>query len=871
MVNATLRDRVETEPPLPASSEVDHQNARATGKSTFANFAAAFMTIALTIVNLKTTLIKRIAPPDDLATLRLSASRFFASLLWLHVPVIALIAQSNGISISGVVAVMSLAAAAATLAAVLGGDKLWARLTIAAALTVAPALMVYAGQGPWQVDWHMYFFVVFGMLVAYVDWRPIAVAAAATMAHHALIDALFPSAVFPESGWGRVALHSGIVLVDIVVLFWIISKMRVLFERSNNALKEAGDALASANLLKSVVVNANDAVIISEIPLGADGRIDFSRRRVVYVNEALSTITGVPGAAVIGKPFDSLIPMLGDPAKFVALVEAAARHERAKFETIWRVPDGRELHVEGSFLGIYSVDGTFMNLVSVVRDVTERRLTADALLRTEFLENHNAALKNEIRERKMAEGRLTHAALHDELTGLPNRRLLRESLGSALARFRSGGYPAVLVCDIDRFQQVNGGLGQDVGDRLLIAIADRLGERLRDGDTLACFGGDKFSILVERTKNVEEVMAIANRVLSELAAPFQIDAREIYLTASIGVGLAESASESPDVVLQKAGLALQRAKLAGKACAELFTPDLLEATEHLLHLGNELRGALERAEMHAFYQPIVDLKSSAPVGFEALARWLRPGVGMIPPNDFIPLAEDTGIIVPLGRHILEEACSDLRCWIDAVPVARDLWVSVNVSPVQLREAGYAATVSEALVRNGLSGCQLHLEITETTVADLTLIGPILAGLRALGVHISIDDFGTGFSSLGYLDQLPIDSLKIDRSFVSGRGDGIANLKIIQTIVSLARELGLDVVAEGVETKAQADTLGFLTRWGQGYLFGRPMNADAALAYLQRSIETGAGDDGRIQEIRNLGNPVVCVRRARREVSLSKPG
>jgi diguanylate cyclase (GGDEF)-like protein/PAS domain S-box-containing protein len=765
----------------------------------------------------------------DLAAMRLYASRFFACLLWFHVPVVALVARSNGIPSFGVVLVMSIAAATGTIAALLGGDKLYARLTIAVAMTIAPALMVYAGSGPWQVDWHMYFFVVFGMLVAYFDWRPIAVAAVATALHYFFLNAIFPKAVLPEFSQARVELQGAIVFVDALVLFWIANKMRQLLTRSNVALQRSRVALARAELLQSAVVHANDAVIISEIPLKENGEIDFGRRHVVYANEAMAAITGIPVGDVMGKLFDSMLPIKRDFAQFTATLEAAVRHETAKVEMIWCVRDGRELEVEASFIAMDSTDGTCVNLVAVVTDLTERHQNARAAARAQLLERQNAVLETEIRERRIGEERLAYAGYHDELTHLPNRRLLRENLGRALAV--PGAHCAVLVCDIDHFKQVNGALGQAVGDDLLVAIARRLAAILRSGDTLARFGGDEFAILVEGA-TLDELVAIGKRTLSEIVVPFHIDGHEIYLTASIGVGLSENGGGGTEDALRKAGLAMHQAKVLGKARVEFFTPELLKASERHLQLETELRRALERSEMHAYYQPIVDLKSGSPVGFEALARWLKPKGGTIAPDDFIPLAEDTGIIVNLGRYILEVACRDLCLWTEALPQFAGLWVSVNVSPVQLREPDYIATVTEALVRYGLAGNRLHLEITETTIADLKLVEPILARLRDLGIHISIDDFGTGYSSLRYLDQLPIDSLKIDRSFVSGRGEGIANLKITQTIVSLARELGLEVVAEGVETESQAQTLRFLTRFGQGYFFGRPVDAAASLAYLK---------------------------------------
>jgi len=775
----------------------------------------------------------------DLEALRLHASRFFACLLWLHIPVVAVIAATNGISIWYVAAVMGLVAITGTAAASFGGGKLGTRLLMAAALTAAPVMMVYTGRGFWQTDWHIYFFVVLGMLVAYVDWRPVAVAALIAAGHHVLFNnALFPASVIYQSNFLSVVGYAGIVLVDSLVLFWIVREMHELFDTSSLALQKANAALASGEHLKSVVVHANDAIVISEVPRARNGTVDFSRRRVVYVNEAFSSITGIPAADIIGNRLDAMIALKMDAAKLAATLDAAARHGVAKVDMICCLPGGRELYVEGSFVGTDSEDGTMLELSAILHDVTDLRRAVDATLRSEFVEKHNAALQEEIRVRKLAEERLAHTAYHDDLTDLPNRRLLRERLGRAIALGTNGRGPAILLCDFDRFKQVNDGLGHIIGDRVLVAIAKRLRGMLRDTDTLARVGGDEFTILIDQPASVEEVQAVAERTLAELAVPFHITGNDIYLTASIGIGIGESASDSPDDVLCKADLAVHRAKSRGKARYELFTPDLLKTNEHLLQRETKLRLALERSEIYVFYQPIIDLRSGRPAGFEALARWLRPDVGMIPPNDFIPLAEDTGLIIPLGRHILEQSCRELRRWIDALPQFADLWISVNVSPVQLREANYLSTVTEAIAQNGLAGRHLHLELTETTIAgDLKFVGPILSGLRDLGVHISIDDFGTGYSSLRYLDQLPIDSVKIDRSFVSGRGDGMANLKITQTIVGLARELGLDVVAEGIETEVQAKALRFLIRYGQGYLFARPMNSDAAFAYLKTAINS----------------------------------
>ena len=681
----------------------------------------------------------------------------------------------------------------------------------------------------------MYFFVVFGMLVAFVDWRPIAVSALLTAVHHLILSALYPAAVFPASDLARVGLHVTIVLADAIVLFWIVRQMKVLFKHSLVSLRTAREALDDAELLRSVVLNVNDAVIVIESRRDQKGGL-AAHRRVIYANEAFARMTKYAAADVIGGSLEILRGERTDTAAIVACYEAVMQTGSGSLTSVWYGRDGHEIEIEASMVGIESAEPEVLRTFAVVRDVTETRHVREALLRAKIAEETNSTLVREIGDRQRAEKRLAFTAYHDDLTGLPNRVHFRECVNEALAACAGAtSEPAVFFVDLDRFKLVNDGLGHHSGDRLLFAVAERLKACLRENDTLARLGGDEFAVLISSPTDVQELDAIALRMLASFAAPFEVAGAELFASASIGIAHGRcSQHENADDMIRNADLAMYRAKTLGRGRHEHFVPALLENSTRLLQLDTQLRRALERSEITAFFQPIVKLSNRRLCGFEALARWRHPVVGLIEPGEFIALAEATGLIVELGQFVLEEACVQLRRWLDTYPNYPDLWVSVNVSPLQLRDPGYLESVSRTLERHAFPPQHLHLEITESTiVSDFEKIAPLLTEIRKSGVRISVDDFGTGFSSLQYLDQLPVDTLKIDRSFVSGRGEGIANLKIVRTIVNLARELELELVSEGIETEAQADMLRTLTRgYGQGYLYSRPLDASEATIFFE---------------------------------------
>jgi diguanylate cyclase (GGDEF)-like protein/PAS domain S-box-containing protein len=442
----------------------------------------------------------------------------------------------------------------------------------------------------------------------------------------------------------------------------------------------------------------------------------------------------------------------------------------------------------------------------------------------------------DITDRKRAEEQLLHDALHDGLTGLPNRALFTDRLNLAIARAkRRDDYGfTVLFLDLDRFKTINDSLGHLVGDQLLIGIARRLESCLRTGDTVARLGGDEFTILLDDIgEDPGDVIHLTERIKKELGRPFNLGGHEVFTSVSIGIAPSTTGYERPDDVLRDADTAMYRAKSLGKARHVVFDGEMHARAVNLLQLETDLRRAIERHEFLVYYQPIITLATGQLYGFEALVRWRHPKHGLISPADFIPIAEETGMIVNIGQWVLAEACRQLCAWQKRFPSSAPFSMSVNLSARQFAQPDLIGQVRQVLQETGLDAKYLKLEITESAVMDNSEQAiETLKQLRALGVELSIDDFGTGYSSLSYLHRFPISMLKIDRSFVNQMTEQNENTELVRTIVMLAGNLGMDVVAEGIETETQLSQLQALDcKRGQGYYFARPMDAATAQNFL----------------------------------------
>jgi diguanylate cyclase (GGDEF)-like protein/PAS domain S-box-containing protein len=550
----------------------------------------------------------------------------------------------------------------------------------------------------------------------------------------------------------------------------------------------------------------------AEYRMLAEHSTDFLSRHTVdgtflYASPVSRAMLGWDSDAMIGRTPKQLGM---DHPEDMEIIErnwvGALREERSRTAAYRaRRRDGSIVWLETTFGAVRGPAGEALEMVCVSRDISER---------------------------KSAELELAHRALHDGLTGLPNRTLFLDRLGQALrrARRRERGV-AVVFLDLDRFKVVNDSLGHKAGDRLLVDVAMRLSSALRPSDTLARFGGDELTLLCEDITDAENARVIAQRLLDTFVEPFIVQDGEAFLQASIGIALSRDGFETPEDLIRDADAAMYRAKDRGQGI-ELFDEAMRQDVRDRLALEAALRRGIGRDELRLHCQPLVSLADARIEGFEALVRWEHPERGLVPPGSFIPLAEETGLIVPIGAWVLREACATLRRIIDETGLA-SLQVSVNVSPRQLQQPDFVAQVRAALEDNGLEPSCLVVEITESAIME-TGAAAILRALKDLGVRLAMDDFGTGYSSLAHLRRFPLDVIKVDRSFVAGLGDGQGS-SIAGAIVSLAHALGLRTVAEGIEDDEQRRAVMALgCDVGQGFLFARPMPVDDLTRLLAAS-------------------------------------
>jgi len=491
--------------------------------------------------------------------------------------------------------------------------------------------------------------------------------------------------------------------------------------------------------------------------------------------------------------------------------------------------DGRSSHFENEHR-IRHKDGTYRWVLA--RGIAERD--------PEGKPYRIAGSLTDIEQRKTVEEQLAQEALYDSLTNLPNRAFLNDLLNRSFRRTkRRKDYAfAVLFVDLDRFKVVNDSLGHAAGDKLLIEVARRLKECLRPGDVVARLGGDEFLVLLDDIKDSSDTTRVAERILTALQEPIDLAGREVFTTASIGIAVSEERLDGPEHLIRHADSAMYRAKARGKARYEIFDVAMHERAVSLLQLETDIRAAVHKKQFLLVYLPVVNMTTERITGFEALVRWDHPERGLVSPASFVPLAEETGLIIPLGRWIMEEACRQMAEWVDRYPKLTDLTVSVNLAAKQLRQPDIVAQVKSAVEESGLAPSRFKLEITETVLMDDPESNlEIVSELRDWGVLVQVDDFGTGSSSLAYLNRFRVDTLKIDRSFISQVGVPGEKSAVVQAMITLANQLGIRVIAEGVETPQQSERLvGFKCEQAQGYLFSQPLNAQEADELLAAEVK-----------------------------------
>jgi diguanylate cyclase (GGDEF)-like protein/PAS domain S-box-containing protein len=539
---------------------------------------------------------------------------------------------------------------------------------------------------------------------------------------------------------------------------------------------------------------------------------------VTFVKAAASHMTGWSTQELLGRPMHNLLhhtkpdgtPYPSAECPIYAAFTTGTTHSRDD-EVFWR-KDGTSFPVEYTSTPIFE-DGEIVGAVVTFSDITER---------------------------KVLEEQLHHQAFHDPLTGLPNRALFMDRLEHALSRAnRRGSKVAVLFTDLDNFKVINDSLGHKVGDQLLVAVAERLKDCVRSDDTAARLGGDEFTILVEDVTGVGEVVQIAERIAEILQPPFALEEQEVFATVSIGIALNSTAQEQPADLLRHADLAMYRAKHRGKARYEVFEPSMDAKAIERLMLETGLRKALIRQQFRVYYQPIVALDNDKVAGVEALVRWEHPQRGLLLPEEFLSVAEDTGLIIQIGQWVLREACKQARIWQERYPGTPPLTISVNLST---REFFHPKLVAEVLDESEIDPASLQLEITEGAMASNGTYSTdrTLRKLKRMGVQLAIDDFGLGYSSLSYLKRFPVDFLKVDRSFIAGLGqdtDGASkDAEIVRAMIDLTHALGLKVIAEGVETSEQLARLrNMKCDLAQGNYFSEPLPSEALAVILDEDF------------------------------------
>ena len=586
-------------------------------------------------------------------------------------------------------------------------------------------------------------------------------------------------------------------------------------------------------LLESVAVHARDSIIITEAePVSLPGP------RILYCNAAFTRETGYLPEEVIGQTPRILQGPDTDPVTRAELRYALENWQPIEVELVNYRKDGSTFWVELSIVPVANEKGWYTHWVSVQRDISERKNAEELAIRVRVAEGQNAALASEIVERKRVEAELLYTAFHDGLTRLRNRAYFMSQLQAALNREteQSGQNCAILFLDLDRFKIVNDSLGHVHGDALLREVAQRLKRSVRPQDTLARIGGDEFAILIEDSAGLATAVEVAERVIEAMRTPLQLSHQSVFPSVSIGISRSLGRDTSPDDLIRDADIAMYEAKRAGHGDYAIFDPSMHEVAVARLALQTDLRLAVQQGDFHLAYQPIVDPTTGEISSFEALLRWDHPRLGSIAPAEFIPVAEEIGVIREIDRRVMIEACTQLKKW-HVMQGRSTLRMSVNISAAEFVDPAFLDDLAAVLASCDLPPKCLELEITEGIFLHSSpQIAGIIAAIRQSGVRIALDDFGTGFSSLSYISRYPIDTIKIDKSFIDEICTRKSTYAIVDLIMGLGKALGLNIIAEGVETNDQANKLIAIGCTAtQGYLYSKPLLAGAASDALSRSM------------------------------------
>jgi diguanylate cyclase (GGDEF)-like protein/PAS domain S-box-containing protein len=586
-----------------------------------------------------------------------------------------------------------------------------------------------------------------------------------------------------------------------------VSSTSIMFEGESARLAVCVDATERAAMETALRRSRASLAEAQQLAHLGSWEIDLVTRQITWSAELYRILGADYASDAVSTLYEFDHP---DDRELVRAAIERAERERRPYKIDHRIitRDGRERYVQEQGEFFYDESGKPYRCVGAILDITER---------------------------KHAEERLVYLAHHDSLTDLPNRSLLTDRLVGSLARARRRGRSvAVLFIDVDRFKSVNDTVGHEGGDAVLRTVGSRLRDLLRPGDTIARPGGDEFIIVLDDLATPADAQTIADRVLAAIAEPIRIAEAELFVTGSIGIALSPEDATEPDELLRNADAAMYVSKARGGDAIELFTPAIRQSTIEQLAIESALRLALDREQICVAYQPIVDARTGAVVALEALARWTDPEHGVVAPDQFIRVAEEAGLTLRLGEQVLLHACKRMRTLVDRGH--SELAVAVNISPRQFREPDFAADVRRILEACDLPARHLHLEITENAyISGVDASIRNIVALKRMGVQMSIDDFGTGFSALGYLKRLPVHSLKIDRSFISDILHDAADQAIVRAIIAVAENLGLHVVAEGVENQRQAELLRELgCHQLQGFYFGRPVSGEAIVERLEEA-------------------------------------